>query len=124
MQALFCCLAANRQTGNVKDPNLKRIYALRDQLRFRAEENWTLRSMAAEVNFSESYLNKLYRETFGISPKKDLFQMRMERAKYLLSNTSYSVEYIAHMLNYESSTSFISRFHKAVGVTPLQYRKQ
>lgn len=124
MQALFCSLAADYHTETATDPALEKLYHLRSKLYLNPEKDWDLKSMAMEISFSESHLNKLYRRAFGISPKKDLFRIRMERAKYFLSTTPHSVEYIAHKLNYASSTSFISQFHKAAGISPLQYRKQ
>ena len=123
MQALFLCLAAARQTAANREEHA-RLYALRAMLRDRLDEEWTVEKMAEAVGYSASHLNRLYRHTFDISPMQDLCRMRMERAKYLLTATSYSVEHIAGLLRYDSCTSFISRFRKVAGVTPLQYRKR
>jgi len=124
LYALLCYLSAAHQCENGITPNQKKLYNLRNMMRAYPEKDWNIANMAAFANYSGSYLNKMYREIFGISPKKDLFHARMEQAKYLLTTTSDSVENIANQLNYASSTSFITQFHKEVGVSPLQYRKK
>lgn len=125
MHALFYYLAsASRLYTNHYGEEMQKLYDFRTLLQSRLEEDWTVSSMAETLNYSPSYFNKLYGDTFGISPKQDLSKMRMERAKYLLSSTSYAVSHISHLLHYTSSTSFISKFHRYAGMTPLQYRKQ
>ncbi|MGI5893681.1 MAG: helix-turn-helix transcriptional regulator [Candidatus Merdivicinus sp.] len=123
MQALFYSLAAACKTVSNRGEHAA-LYELRSTLRNRLDEPWNVASIAAIAGYSPAHLNRLYRRVFGISPMQDLFRMRVERAKYLLSATSYSVEHIAQLLHYNSSTSFISRFHAVAGITPLQYRKQ
>ena len=76
------------------------------------------------VNMSISHFQRTYEKTFGISPTKDMILSRIERAKYLLKNTNYSVYEIAAELNYKNDVQLFRQFKKITGMTPLEYRKK
>lgn len=124
MFSLFYYLATALQGANYLDEKTQKLYQLRLDLQNRLHQNLTVSDMAQMVNFSPAYFNELYKKTFGISPKQDMSRMRIEQAKHLLCSTSYSVEHISQQLGYDSFTSFITKFKKAAGTTPLQYRKK
>ena len=66
-----------------------------------------------------SYLCKKY---FHENFSDYLWNMRMERAKFLLRNTQDSVEDICVAVGYENVSSFRRKFKKELGLTPSQYR--
>lgn len=76
------------------------------------------------VNMSLSHFQRTYEKIFGISPTKDMILSRVERTKYLLKNTNYSVNEIAMELNYKNDVQLIRQFKKITGMTPLEYRKK
>ncbi|GAB7223908.1 hypothetical protein VoSk93_31250 [Vibrio owensii] len=50
--------------------------------------------------------------------------VRDTESKKLLTNSEYPIRTIADMLCYASADSFIRKFKRTNGITPLQYRKQ
>lgn len=66
---------------------------------------------------------KLYRQIFGISPKKDLQNVRIEHAKLLLSKGDCTVKEIAEMIGYDTEYYFIRKFKEITGKTPGHYLK-
>ena len=78
---------------------------------------------AERLHISKSHFSHLYQSYFGTTPNADMIRSRMDRAKYLLDSTDYSVKEIAGMLGYCSDIIFMSQFKKHTGLTPTKYRK-
>ena len=78
-------------------------------------------SQAFELN--PKVVSHLFKEEFGEKFVDYLANVRVEKAKTLLSSTSLSVQEIALRVGYTHSFSFIRVFKKIVGMTPGDYRK-
>lgn len=59
-----------------------------------------------------------------MSPYEYIINLRINEAKQLLINTSFSVNKIADQIGFLDTNNFIRRFRSRTGVSPLQYRKQ
>lgn len=99
----------------------KQLMALRLKVHHDFTHPWTVEEMAALACLSPSHFYAVYRRLFGISPKQDLLQVRLEHAKTLLSQGKYTVKQVAHMAGFSGEYHFIRRFKQEVGVTPGQY---
>ncbi len=95
--------------------------ALRTQIHIRYAENWEVEEMAGLLNLSASRFYALYKIIFGISPKQDLRNIRIEHAKDLLSGKQYSVKAVAEMVGYSNEFYFIRSFKEQTGKTPGKY---
>ena len=87
------------------------------------DQNWTVAQMAERMHISPSRFFELYKKVFGISPKQDLQNVRMEHAKHLLLQKKYSVRQVAEQIGYENEYYFIRKFKETTGVTPARYGK-
>jgi len=83
---------------------------------------WDVSEMAKLIHLSRSRFSQLYTQIIGISPKKDLQNIRIEHAKHMLITTSDSVKNISRAIGYETEFYFIRRFKEITGKTPLEYR--
>lgn len=79
--------------------------------------------LAERVNLSVSRFYSLYKEVFGISPKRDLINIRLEHAKNLLNNSNKSLEELSEILGYSNQYHFIRQFKAFTGITPAKYGK-
>jgi len=61
---------------------------------------------------------------FGCSPKQYQQHCRLDEVKRLLRDTPLSITTIAHEYGYPSSQHLCTEFHRAVGCTPVAYRRQ
>lgn len=124
---LFIKLSRENAPCEQKTPINERTVALLQSLRRRLcleySEHWTVERMAAAIGLSPSYLYAVYKNYYHIAPTSDLISIRIERAKFYLTGTEFSVGALASMLGYANTTHFIRQFTKNVGVSPLQYRK-
>ncbi|PWV88445.1 AraC-like DNA-binding protein [Paenibacillus cellulosilyticus] len=83
-----------------------------------------LPEMADQLNVSPRYLNMLFRKAFGMTAYTYLIQLRLSKAKELISGLERKpIMQIAQEVGYRDASHFISVFRKAEGMTPEQFRK-
>ena len=83
----------------------------------------TNKKLAAECNISEVYFRKLFTKHFGISPKQYIIDLRIQKAKQLLTEGVMSVSVISEKCGFSNPYHFCSLFKQHTGVTPSEYRK-
>ena len=71
-----------------------------------------------------SNFRKLFKEHTGLSPATYQQDLRLQRAKELLSTTDMSIKEIAYQLNFESPDYFSAKFKLKTGRKPSEYRNQ
>jgi AraC family transcriptional regulator len=82
----------------------------------------TLNELAAEVYVSPFHFSRMFARITGVTPGRYLTAVRLFEAKRLLLTTSLTVSDIVCSVGYSSVGTFTSRFTRAVGMTPTQYR--
>jgi AraC-like DNA-binding protein len=82
-----------------------------------------MEKVAEELNVSYAWFRKAFKNYTGIAPHQYLLQLRIEKARVLLSDPSLSIKEIAARLNFESAFYFSRLFKEKMGVGPEQYRK-
>jgi len=80
--------------------------------------------LADVAGISESYLRRLFLDTYKTSPKQYILEMRAQKAKQLLSETRDSVSDIAPACGFASIHHFCRTFKEITGLTPTAYRNQ
>lgn len=79
---------------------------------------------ADKLCITSNYLNKVIKQTLGMTTKQFILIRIMTEAKRMLDYTSLSVTEISQQLNFNSSTYFVRLFHRVEGITPSQYRNK
>lgn len=87
-----------------------------------ASSEFSIAMLANRFHISIAYMSYLCKKYFHENFSDYLWNMRMERAKFLLRNTQDSVEDICVAVGYENVSSFRRKFKKELGLTPSQYR--
>lgn len=127
LQELLVILARSidmgSSTGIIDSQTYNRFIQLRQEIHTRFDSNLSVNDMAEMVNLSPSRFHSLYKSIFGISPKKDYLNIRIEHAKNILQQRRYSVAQVAAMTGYNNQYHFIRQFKDVVGVTPGKYLK-
>jgi AraC family transcriptional regulator, transcriptional activator FtrA len=83
----------------------------------------TLANLAAHACCSERTLVRRFREETGVSPKRWLLQMRLERARELLELTEIPVEQVAAQSGFPSAGALRAHFAEDLRTTPTAYRR-
>lgn len=98
--------------------------ALRNQLYSSPQTHLSIEALASRVNMSKSYFQHIYKELFGCSVTSDMINGRLDYARYLLENSSFTVSAVCNMCGYVNEAHFIRQFKKSVGTTPGRYRAE
>ena len=108
-------LSKNRQQVDM-------ISRARMRIRESLESDITIQQIAEELGVSYSNLRKLFKEHTGLSPATYQQELRLLRAKELLTTTELSIKEIAYRLNFESPDYFSAKFKAKMGQKPSEVR--
>lgn len=86
-------------------------------------EPWTISSMAACCQLSESYFAHAFLRRTGTSPMKYLNRLRIETAKELLYAKNMSISQVSSMSGFRDSLYFSKLFRKSTGMSPTKFRQ-
>lgn len=81
-----------------------------------------IQQIAANLGTSYSWFRKAFKDYTDYSPAQYFQELKLRKAKELLTETSLSIKEIAYELDFSSYEYFLSFFKKRVGVTPSEYR--
>lgn len=83
----------------------------------------TLKEIASSGNVCRSNCCEIFQSILNKSPISYLIEYRLNKSIKLLNDTSYTITEIALKCGFNSSSYFTEIFHKQLGFTPSQYRK-
>lgn len=78
---------------------------------------------ASNLNVSRSYLRKISRQAFGLSPKNCVYARLMLESCVLFENSQLNVTEIASSLGFDDPAYFSRFFKKQGGIPPDAYRR-
>ena len=84
----------------------------------------TVSELAEACGVSESYFKRLFKEQFGVPPKKYVVQLRINHACELLRTERYSVTQIATICGFSDIYFFSRQFKEYMGVSPTVFVKK
>ncbi len=79
-------------------------------------------SAILDINYSEIYINRIFKKHMGCSLTDFLLKKRLDYALLLLKTTPLTVEQITETVGFSSPSFFFKKFKEFTGVTPNQYR--
>lgn len=85
-------------------------------------ENLKVSQVANYFGYNEKYLTTFFKQRAGISLKQYILQIKTERAKAELSETTEPVSQIAFRLGFTDAHNFSNAFRKVTGLSPSEYR--
>ena len=82
-----------------------------------------LENLADSVGYSYHHFRHIFKDSYGISPKQYILNVRMNHAKLLLQQRNLSVREVAQMCGFKSDSQFIAAFKQHTGLSPLSYKR-
>lgn len=83
----------------------------------------TLEELSTALHFSQSYIFRIFKKNFNISPMQYHTVLRVQRAKQMIRYTNLSITEIAEAVGFDSPQNFSRVFKKTDGHPPSDYRK-
>jgi transcriptional regulator GlxA family with amidase domain len=100
----------------------RRLHRAKDYITALFEQPLTLDEMAQAACLSPNHFLRTFKQAFRQTPHQYLTQLRIERAKTLLTHTDHSITEICFAVGFESLGSFSWLFRRRVGIAPEGYR--
>ncbi|MNY53294.1 Arabinose operon regulatory protein [compost metagenome] len=75
------------------------------------------------IHFNPSYLSRLFKQESGINLSEYIDDVRIEKAKGMLTSEEMKIAEVGARVGYETPHSFTRFFKKKIGMTPLEYRE-
>lgn len=86
-------------------------------------QSLSLESIAEAMSLSATYIGRLFKKYTMKTILDYIIEVRMQKARYFLSNTELSIGEIAEKTGFTNSPYFYKSFKKTHGITPAEYRK-
>ena len=84
----------------------------------------TASAVAESCGITVNYLNRLFKETFGVTTTGFIISRRLEYAETLLADSGLSIKMAAEMCGFNDHNYFIRLFKAKKGITPGTLRKE
>lgn len=101
---------------------LKRLTFAKEYIVCNFNKNINLEDIARHACLSVNHLLRTFKQAYGQSPHQYLIKTRIDRSKYLLRNTNYTINEIVEIIGFECPSSFIRLFKNLNKQTPGKYR--
>ena len=98
-------------------------YNIMNYLNHHYTEEVSVEQVASELFLNKNYISHVFKEETGYSLMGYVITLRINQAKFLLSETEKSVTEIAAACGYNDFAYFSRQFKKETGLTPSGYRK-
>lgn len=108
------------ETSEVADRVKELIRYIQENL----DSSLNIEQMARMYGISSRYVRKYFEQQMGMGCSEYITLLRLGKAKRLLWNPDYSVTDVALMSGFSSSQYFCKVFHRQIGTTPAEYRRQ
>lgn len=100
------------------------IQACRDYIQLHPSDDLSIELLADKVGYSPYYLSRKFKDETGSGLNDYIKQVRIDKAKSLLSYTTNTISSIAEELHFCSGSHFSDTFRRITGMLPLEYREK
>ncbi len=84
----------------------------------------TNKMLADQCNISEVYFRKLFTRQYGITPRQYIIDIRIHKAKQLLTDGIFKVNAVSEKCGFSNPYHFSRIFKEKTGLTPTEYLQQ
>ncbi|MGG6229835.1 helix-turn-helix domain-containing protein [Tenacibaculum sp. SDUM215027] len=124
LELLHLKLNIHSKKGNNSNENiLKKVYKVEAILQTNIHEQISIQQLARKVLLNQNVLKNEFKKLFGETIFNYTKQLRMNKAKSLLTHTQKPIYEIADIVGYKNPTHFTAAFKKFEKTTPKEFRK-
>jgi AraC-like DNA-binding protein len=109
---------------NLKQDDCVKLGIIKDTLDNDYKRHYTYSQLAQKVNTNEFKLKNGFLQLYKISLYAYLTNVRIEKAKMLLSQTEDAIKQIAGKVGFKDTSNFNKNFKKLTGISPSMWRRQ
>ncbi|MCI8442949.1 MAG: AraC family transcriptional regulator [Provencibacterium sp.] len=123
LQELFLLMgrAACEPAGSLSSRN-RQIESVIEQMHEQVSQNRTVEDYARSCHMGVCWFIRCFRAYTGYPPRQYLIRLKVNRARELLSYSSYNISEIARLVGYDNPLYFSRIFSQNMGCSPSEYR--
>ena len=124
---VFAILGAAISSGQDRphwNENAKLVRKAKFSMEQTTNELVNIEELAATCHLSVAQFRRIFKQQVGMPPYQYYLQVRINRAKELLRDSSLPIQRISHMLHFENPFQFSRTFKEKTGLAPSQWRKR
>lgn len=87
------------------------------------DKGLSIAQVASECSLSRSHFSRAFKKNTGLSPRDWYLQMRLDKAKGLLSESGLTISQISLDCGFADQSHFTRVFTRVIGVTPFNWRR-
>ncbi|NCB98793.1 MAG: AraC family transcriptional regulator [Bacteroidia bacterium] len=119
MQQLFSLFRQSRESAIAKPIRIAQEYLAQHY----QDEMLSLEGVSEIVHLNSSYFSALFKKSIGQGFAEYVLDLRIKKAKELLSETNLGIAQIALQVGYHDPKHFAKIFKKTCQIKPIEYRK-
>lgn len=85
------------------------------------DPDFSVASVARRMDFSETYVRRLFKARFGLGMSDYLISLRLDAAASMLASGYYTVKEVAYACGYSDPKYFSTVFGRGFGMKPTEY---
>ena len=121
---IMSMLFADLNLNGKKRANISVIDDIKHYFDINYPEKLKIKDIAKEFGIHPNYLTQKFHDKFNISPKNYLKNLKLNKAKSLLTTTDLPISIIADSLGFDDQMAFSKTFKKEFSISPSEYRNQ
>jgi len=117
-------LSESGSQSNAQVLSQARIEDVTEFMQANLAQDITLSDLASHVNLSPGYFLRSFKSATGKTPIQYRLDIRLSKARELLSHTALPISEVATMLGFSSHAQFCTAFRRRTGMTPTRFRSE
>lgn len=111
------CLCADSPRDELLEDDKVGIF-IRQLRDFYYRHDLSITELAERIGYSPNYIQRVFKNAVGVTPKAYLLRLRMEAARRFLGEKRYSVKEVASLCGFSCHHYFSNAFHQYYGYPP------
>lgn len=115
---------AEKICGGSKNGDVFKLRPAINVMRSSGVKRLSNEELSSLCGLSKDYFLKIFKKSIGITPQQYYVRLMLDRGRYLLVNTAYTVGEISLLCGIDDSFYFSRIFKKNIGLSPRAYRNK